>query len=88
MATVTSLVRAAGGAGNPGAKPYLVQQEIDFAAAATAKGTALAAADVITAITVLTGITVPDREESFGELSRWNEINQKTYVGIHPNSTK
>jgi len=58
MATVTSLVRAAGGAGNPGAKPYLVQQEIDFAAAATAKGSALAAADVITAITVGAGTVV------------------------------
>lgn len=52
MATVTSLVRGIGGAGNPGAKPYLVEVEIDLAAAATAKGSALAAADILQAITV------------------------------------
>lgn len=52
MATVTTLSRAAGGRGNPGNKPYLVEVEIDLAAAATAKGSALAANDVIEAITV------------------------------------
>ena len=52
MATVTSLAKAAGGRGNPSSKPYLVEVEIDLAAAATAKGSALAAADVIEAITV------------------------------------
>lgn len=58
MATVSSLVRAAGGAGNPGAKPYLVQKEIDLAAAATAKGSALAANDIIQAITVGAGTMI------------------------------
>ena len=52
MATVTTLSRAAGGRGNPSNKPYLVEVEIDLAAAATAKGSALAANDVIEAITV------------------------------------
>lgn len=52
MATVTSLARAEGGRGNPGRKPYLVEVEIDLAAAATAKGSALAANDVIECITV------------------------------------
>lgn len=52
MATVTTLVKAEGGKGNPGRKPYMVEVEIDLAAAATAKGSALAANDVIEAITV------------------------------------
>jgi hypothetical protein len=52
MATVTTLSKAAGGRGNPSNKPYLVEKEIDLAAAATAKGSALAAADIIEAITV------------------------------------
>jgi hypothetical protein len=52
MATVTTLAKAAGGKGNPGRKPYMVEVEIDLAAAATAKGSALAANDVIEAITV------------------------------------
>ena len=52
MATVTTLSKAAGGRGNPSNKPYLVEKEIDMAAAATAKGSALAAADIIQAITV------------------------------------
>lgn len=52
MATVTTLSRAAGGRGNPSSKPYLVEVEIDLAAAATAKGSALAANDIIEAITV------------------------------------
>jgi hypothetical protein len=58
MATVTTLARAAGGVGNPNRKPYLVEKEIDFAAAATAKGSALAAADVIEAISVPAGTMV------------------------------
>lgn len=52
MATVSSLVRAIGGRGNPGGKPYFVEVEIDLAAAATAKGSALVATDIIQAITV------------------------------------
>lgn len=52
MATVTTLARAAGGRDNPARKPYMVEKEIDMAAAATAKGSALAAADIIEAITV------------------------------------
>ena len=58
MATVTTLARAVGGVGNPSRKPYLVSKEIDFAAAATAKGSALAAADVIEAISVAAGTMV------------------------------
>lgn len=58
MATVTTLSRAAGGASNPGRKMYMVEKEIDFAAAATAKGSALAAADVIEAISVGAGTMV------------------------------
>lgn len=51
MATVSTLSRS-GGKGNPGRKPYFVEVEIDLAVAATEKGSALAAADVIEAITV------------------------------------
>lgn len=58
MATVTTLARAVGGASNPGRKIYLVEKEIDMAAAATAKGSALAAADVIEAISVGAGTMV------------------------------
>ena len=52
MATVDTLARAAGGMGEPGRRPYFVEVEIDLAAAATGKGSALAAADTIGAITV------------------------------------
>ena len=52
MATVTTLARGAGTVGNPNRKLVLVDKVIDFAAAATAKGSALAAADVIEAIAV------------------------------------
>jgi len=52
MATVTTLAKVIGGKGNPSRKPYLVDIEIDLAAAATAKGSALAASDVIQAISV------------------------------------
>jgi hypothetical protein len=58
MATITTLARPEGGKGNPSRKPYLVEVEIDLAAAATAKGSALAAADVIEAITVGTNTAV------------------------------
>lgn len=51
MATISDFVRT-GGKGNPGRKPYFVEVEVDLAEAATAKGSALAAADVIPAITV------------------------------------
>ena len=52
MATVTTLSSSARGNSPRGRTPYLVQNSIDFGAAATAKGTALAAADIIEAITV------------------------------------
>lgn len=52
MATVTTLARGAGTVGNPNRKLVLVDKTIDFAAAATAKGSALAAADIIEAISV------------------------------------
>jgi len=58
MATVTTLAKAVGGKGNPSRKPYLVEVEIDLAAAATAKGSALAAGDIIQAITVSPGNAV------------------------------
>jgi len=58
MATVTSLARAVGGVGNPSRKAYLVQQEVDFAAAATAKGSTLASSDVIETISVPAGAMV------------------------------
>ena len=58
MATVTTLAKAVGGKGNPGNKPYMVEKEIDLAAAATAKGSALAANDIIQAITVGTNTMV------------------------------
>lgn len=58
MATVTSLAKAVGGLGNPSRKPYFVEVEIDLAAAATAKGSALAAADVIQCISVGAGTAV------------------------------
>lgn len=52
MANVNTLKTAAGGRGNPSKKPYMVEVTIDLAAAATAKGSALAAADTIECITV------------------------------------
>lgn len=57
MATVSDFV-SSGGKGNPGRKPYFVEVEIDMAEAATAKGSALAAADVLEAITVPEGHVV------------------------------
>jgi len=52
MATVSTLTKVEGGRGNPNRKPYMVEVEIDLAAAATAKGSALAATDVINCINV------------------------------------
>jgi len=52
MATVTSLAGGATAGRTAGSVPYLVDVNIDLAAAATAKGSALAAADVIEAIDV------------------------------------
>jgi hypothetical protein len=51
MATVTTLAGGATAGRTAGSVPYLVSVEIDLAAAATAKGTALAAADIIEAST-------------------------------------
>ena len=52
MATVTTLAGGASAGRTVGSVPYLVDKNIDFAAAATAKGSALAAADVIECISV------------------------------------
>jgi len=53
MATITTLATGGASAGRTAAAvPYLVERYIDFAAAATAKGSALASADVIECITV------------------------------------
>lgn len=52
MATITTLAGAASAGRTVGAVPYLVDVTVDFAAAATAKGSALAAADVIEALSV------------------------------------
>jgi hypothetical protein len=52
MATVTTLAGGATAGRTAGSVPYLVSVEINFAAAATAKGSALAAADIIEALNV------------------------------------
>lgn len=52
MATVTTLAGGATAGRTAAAVPYLVDMTMDFAAAATAKGSALAAADVIECIRV------------------------------------
>lgn len=52
MATITDLAGGAAGFGTPSRNVYFKEVLIDFAAAATAKGSALAAADVIQAISV------------------------------------
>jgi hypothetical protein len=52
MATVTTLAGGATAGRTAGSVPYLVDKVIDFAAAATAKGSALAATDVIECISV------------------------------------
>lgn len=58
MATVTTLAGGATSGRTAGSVPYFVDVEIDLAAAATAKGSALAAADVIEAISVPTNTMV------------------------------
>ena len=52
MATITTLAGGATAGRTVGSVPYLVDKSIDFAAAATAKGSALAAADVIECLSV------------------------------------
>jgi hypothetical protein len=58
MATITSLANSAGATGTSlrymdnSVLPYMIWKEIDLAAAATAKGSALAQADVIEAVRV------------------------------------
>lgn len=52
MATITTLAGGKTSGRTAGSVPYFVDATIDFAAAATAKGSALAAADVIECISV------------------------------------
>jgi len=52
MATVTTLAGGASAGRTAGSVPYLVDVSVNFATAATAKGSALAAADVIECISV------------------------------------
>ena len=52
MATITTLAGGASAGRTAGSVPYVVDKVIDFAAAATAKGSALAAADVIECLSV------------------------------------
>ena len=52
MATVTTLAGGASAGRTAAPVPYVVDKVIDFAAAATAKGSALAAADIIECISV------------------------------------
>lgn len=52
MATVSTLKGGATAGRTAGSVPYLVDMTIDFAAAATAKGSALAAADIIECVNV------------------------------------
>lgn len=52
MATITTLAGGATAGRTAGSVPYVVDATIDFAAAATAKGEALAAADIIECISV------------------------------------
>lgn len=52
MATVTTLAGGKTSGRTAGSVPYFVDVQIDLAAAATAKGSALAAADIIQAISV------------------------------------
>ena len=52
MATITTLASAATAGRTAGSVPYVADVLVDFAAAATAKGSALAATDVIEALSV------------------------------------
>jgi len=58
MATVSSLAGGATAGRTAGSVPYLVSVDIDLAAAATAKGSALATNDVIEAISVPTNTAI------------------------------
>jgi hypothetical protein len=58
MATITTLAGGASAGRTAGSVPYLVDKLVDFAAAATAKGSALAATDVIEAISVPTNTVI------------------------------
>lgn len=58
MATVTTLAGGAVSRNTPSRQVYFIENEIDFAAAAVAKGSALAAADVIEAIEVPAGSVI------------------------------
>ncbi len=58
MATVSTLVLPESGLGKSQGQPYQVSVEIDMAAAAVAKGSALASSDVIEAITLPEGTIV------------------------------
>lgn len=57
MAEVTTL-SVSGGLGNPQRREYVMEVEIDMAAAATAKGSALVATDTINAFTIPAGSVV------------------------------
>jgi hypothetical protein len=58
MATITTIAGGASAGRTAGSVPYLVDKFIDFAAATTAKGSALAAADVIECISVPTNTVI------------------------------
>lgn len=58
MSTITTLAAGATSGRTAGSVPYLVDVTVDFAAAATAKGEALAAADVIECISVPTNTVI------------------------------
>jgi len=58
MATVTTLAGSTSGGNTARRVPYVVDVEIDFAAAATAKESALAAGDIIEALNVPAGAMV------------------------------
>lgn len=58
MATVTTLAGGAASRNILSRQVYSVENELDFAAAATAKGSALAAADVIEVISVPAGTVI------------------------------
>ena len=52
MATVTTLAGAGGAYSTAGRTPFVIDNIVDFAAAVTAKGGALAAADIIEALSI------------------------------------
>jgi len=58
MATVTTLAGGSVSRNTPSRQMYYIEQNVDFAAAATAKGSALAAADIIEAISVPAGTVI------------------------------